>query len=213
VLWLEPGAGAQGSFVSYLVAAGACGGFDRFVADPKAQQIAVDVDIALGTGMVAPDADLLPGHAHDAVGTDSAADPVIAGAISASRPRGERWCRRAGCWGEPLCWGGHVQRLMRAGARMGSISCHVASLGVYGPIVSGADPSAFAGIMSASRETASLGKPWSGRESRSRACCEAPLSMTTHTEFSFRSCCSPDVLRLNHFASLVFGPSASAARN
>ena len=69
------------------------------------------------------------------------------------------------------------------------------------------------GIMSASRETASLGKPWSGRESRSRACCEATLSMTTHTEFSFSSCCSPDVLRLNHFASLVFGPSASAARS
>ena len=51
------------------------------------------------------------------------------------------------------------------------------------------------------------------RTSRSRACCEAPLSMTTHTEFSFSSCCSPDVLRLNHFASLAFGPSASAARS
>jgi hypothetical protein len=42
---------------------------------------------------------------------------------------------------------------------------------------------------------------------------QATLSMTTHTEFSFSSCCSPDVLRLNHFASLVFGPSASAARS
>src|SRR4029077_11909269 len=57
-----------------------------------------------------------------------------------------------------------------------------------------------------------LGNAWSGRESRLRACYEAPLSMTTHTEFSFSSCCSPDVLRLNHSASLVFGPAASAAR-
>jgi hypothetical protein len=46
-----------------------------------------------------------------------------------------------------------------------------------------------------------------------KACCEAPLSMTTHTEFSFRCCCSPDVVRLNYFVSLAFGPSASAARS
>jgi hypothetical protein len=37
------------------------------VADPKAEQVTVDVDVAAGADVVAPDANLLPGHAHDAV--------------------------------------------------------------------------------------------------------------------------------------------------
>ena len=76
---------ARGPFVSYLAAAGAGSGFDQLVADPKAQQVAVDMDIAASTGMVASDADLLPGHAHDAVGAYPSADPVIARAIRAGR--------------------------------------------------------------------------------------------------------------------------------
>ncbi|GAA4539616.1 hypothetical protein GCM10023161_19410 [Mycobacterium paraffinicum] len=54
-------AGAQGPFVSYLSVAGAGGGFDELVVDPKPQQLTIDVDIAAGAGVVAPHADLLPG--------------------------------------------------------------------------------------------------------------------------------------------------------
>jgi hypothetical protein len=75
-------AGAEGAFVSYLAAAGAGGGFDQFVADPEPQQFAVDVDITAGAGVMAADADLLPGHAHHAVGAHPAADPVCAAAVS-----------------------------------------------------------------------------------------------------------------------------------
>src|ERR1700749_1223982 len=73
------------------------------------------MDIAASTGVVASHADLLPRHAHDAVRTHSAADPVITGAILwAARRVSHRCCRSAG-WGEPLRGCGHVQRLMRAG--------------------------------------------------------------------------------------------------
>ena len=53
------------------------------IADEKPQQVTIDVDIAARAGVMAADADLLPGHAHDAVGTYPAADPVIAAAIGA----------------------------------------------------------------------------------------------------------------------------------
>jgi hypothetical protein len=55
--------------------ADAGGGFDEFVADPEAQQIAVEVDIAARTGVMNANRYLLPGHPHDAFGADFAADP------------------------------------------------------------------------------------------------------------------------------------------
>lgn len=105
-------AGAEGAFVSYLAAAGAGGGFDQFVADPEPQQFAVDVDITAGAGVMAADANLLPGHAHHAVGAHPAADPVCAAAVSlaASRHADQRH-RGLGC-DESLGRGGHVQGLV-----------------------------------------------------------------------------------------------------
>ena len=101
-------AGACGPFVSYLAGAGACGGLDQIVADPKAQQLAVDVDIAALPGVVAPDADLLPGHAHDPVGGDATADPVVAAAVGAGH-RLLRWWARRNTGAEPLGRCGYLQ--------------------------------------------------------------------------------------------------------
>ncbi len=61
-------------------------GFDQILANPKPQQITINVDIAAGSSIVASDANLLPGHAHDVVGAHRPADqpsPVLS-----SPPRG-----------------------------------------------------------------------------------------------------------------------------
>lgn len=81
------------------------------VADPKAQQVTVDVDIAALSAVVAADADLLPGHAHDAIGAHPPADPVLTVAVVGGSHRVRRRGRR--CAGvEPLSGGVHLQCLM-----------------------------------------------------------------------------------------------------
>lgn len=77
--------------VAYLAGAVAGGGFDQVVADPEPQQLAIDVDIAAGPGVVASDADLLPGQAHDPVGADPTTDPALTGSVGAAGHRVRRW--------------------------------------------------------------------------------------------------------------------------
>jgi hypothetical protein len=60
---------------------------DTAHADP----VASDPSWRSTPGVVASDADLLPGHAPDAVGADSAADPVVTRAVGQGARRGRRW--------------------------------------------------------------------------------------------------------------------------
>ena len=106
---LALGGGAQGLFVSYLAAAGAGGGFDELVPDPKPQQVPVDVHIAARSGVVPAQADLLPGHAHHPVGGDPPRYPVRA--LTLMNTRRGRGLNRPGMSGDSICWEGwgHVR--------------------------------------------------------------------------------------------------------
>lgn len=72
------------------------------------------MDVAAGTGMVGPEAYLLPGHTDHPVGGHAAADPVVTSAIVARCGRGRLGCQH-GARGESFGGGGHVQGLVRTG--------------------------------------------------------------------------------------------------
>ncbi|SLB43281.1 Uncharacterised protein [Mycobacteroides abscessus subsp. massiliense] len=66
--------------------------------------------------------DLLPGHAHHAVGGHRPRHPIAATALVSGGRCRDRWAHRS-TGSESLRWGGHLQRLMRPNSVVGMHPC------------------------------------------------------------------------------------------